>query len=1326
MKLNLVRNSLSSATALLLAFGAGQAVGADYQSTVLSFNPVAYWRLNETTAVPAANIAANAGSLGTVGNGYVVLDVTNAEPGIVGNSFRFSNPTGDAAFCGSKVDVPYNPTLNPNGPFTVEFWAKPTGVTPSDVNGLIAVSAMNPDFSIDANNRSGWLFYQVTDGHWQFRVGGEHSSYVATPKGGAVTANAWHHIVGVYDGATATLYVNGQKVAGPANAPLFNPNTTRTLRIGGSLFNGGLDDSNTDGNRGFDGWLDELAVYTTALSADVIAAHYDAATTNNAGYGAQILASNPVGYWHLDESVYDAPDPSTFPVASNSGTGTGADGTYQPGSTTGNAGPVASALGANTASQLSGVVGNIAIGNPDALNFVGPITLIAWVKPAQVDGSPTLREIVAHGYDANGAEVSLLLDQGMYEVGSTVDGTTFNIVADPMPSGDAGNWVFLAGTYDGTTWSLYRYDKLIASGDFDTGAIMMDAPWSIGSRGDTSADGRFFGGGVDEVAIFDKALTADQLKQVFYSANVLPIISEAPQPPSGPVYEGSTLTFNVAAEGNPPLTYQWTKGGNSLTGQTTTQLTLGNVTANDSGTYAVVVTNPIGSTTNSFLVTVVPSAPVVLQQPQPATRFVGASVTFSVKAVGSSPVTYQWTKDTVDIPGATSTSYTRSALQSADAGNYACKLLNPLGSTNTEDAALTILPLPGGYATAIGADNPIAYWRLGETDGTTAHDYWGGKDGQFNNVALGQLGFSVTDSDTAVGFGPGPNSFVGSISGTQIDFAGTSSAFTLEAWANGSDSQASGAAIICKGTGGGGEQFSIDVFNGQYRFYVWPASGNAAVAQADIGPNGTWQHVLATYDQTGGAMKIYINGVESGGGGAPPAIGPRATTHPVSIGSRRGSVDPGYDLNFVGALDEVAIYDKALTPDQALAHYNARYGTTTAPIIDKNPASATNYVSRTVTLRVVAGGSPTLSYQWKKGTVNIPGANSETLALGPLALSDAGDYSVVVSNQIGTKTSNPATVSVLPIPASAIATPGLVLHLPFDSNYSDTSGRTNNGTAVGAPTFVDGKIGPNSLHYSTTTSDGMSGSAVTAANYVTLGVRPDLQFGSNVNFSVAYWVRFSEPNSMPGDLPFIANNNGSYGDPGYTFASSYKEGGWSWYINNKTGGAFGGIGLYSPDMNNINDGTWHHLAHTFDRTGNAITYLDGLQVNSTPISAGASWDLGTGKPTNIGQASGTYPEPGEFDIDDIGMWSKVLSPIEVDGIYLGGNVNGVSFTNATTNVSITIENLGAQIRLTWPSGTLESADALTGQFSTVMDQGAPVTSPYKATPLGTKFYRVKL
>src|SRR5262249_54826406 len=89
------------------------------------------------------------------------------------------------------------------------------------------------------------------------------------------------------------------------------PNSTQPFRIGAT----------TIPNRTFDGSVDEVAVYGTILSPATIKAHFDAASTNGAGYANQILAGSPAGYWRLGEPG--------DPVAPNLGTlGTAANGNY--------------------------------------------------------------------------------------------------------------------------------------------------------------------------------------------------------------------------------------------------------------------------------------------------------------------------------------------------------------------------------------------------------------------------------------------------------------------------------------------------------------------------------------------------------------------------------------------------------------------------------------------------------------------------------------------------------------------------------------------------------------------------------------------------------------------------------------------------------------------------------------------------------------------------------------------------------------------------------------------------------------------------------------
>lgn len=81
------------------------------------------------------------------------------------------------------------------------------------------------------------------------------------------------------------------------------------------------------------------------------------------------------------------------------------------------------------------------------------------------------------------------------------------------------------------------------------------------------------------------------------------------------------------------------------------------------------------------------------------------------------------------------------------------------------------------------------------------------------------------------------------------------------------------------------------------------------------------------------------------------------------------------------------------------------------PAITTQPQGASVLADSTVALTVSATG--VFSYQWRRGGINLPGATSSTLVLTKVSQADAGTYTVVLSNQLGTTvTSNPATVTI--------------------------------------------------------------------------------------------------------------------------------------------------------------------------------------------------------------------------------------------------------------------------------------------------------------------------
>jgi pectate lyase len=95
--------------------------------------------------------------------------------------------------------------------------------------------------------------------------------------------------------------------------------------------------------------------------------------------------------------------------------------------------------------------------------------------------------------------------------------------------------------------------------------------------------------------------------------NVGPTIITQPQAEITSV--GGTAIFNVKATGTSPLGYQWYHNTNVLLGgQTSSKLTLNNVTTNDAGTYSVVVTNAFGTATSTNATLTVNEVPTGLPQ----------------------------------------------------------------------------------------------------------------------------------------------------------------------------------------------------------------------------------------------------------------------------------------------------------------------------------------------------------------------------------------------------------------------------------------------------------------------------------------------------------------------------------------------------------------------------------------------------------------------------------------------------------------------------------------------------------------------------------------
>jgi hypothetical protein len=173
----------------------------------------------------------------------------------------------------------------------------------------------------------------------------------------------------------------------------------------------------------------------------------------------------------------------------------------------------ASATGSGALS-FNGTSDYVDLGNPTDLDFSGQITLDAWIKPESTSG---IQDIVAHGYQLGpDAEDFLRIGGGYYQVGSWNDNGA--VAQAAIPASDIGQWVNLAGVYDGTQWILYRDGVQVGtSGPTTQGALPVNnTDWAIGARG--TGNERFFKGEIDDVSIWNVGLSPTAVKAAMDAA----------------------------------------------------------------------------------------------------------------------------------------------------------------------------------------------------------------------------------------------------------------------------------------------------------------------------------------------------------------------------------------------------------------------------------------------------------------------------------------------------------------------------------------------------------------------------------------------------------------------------------------------------------------------------------------------------------------------------------------------------------------------------------------------------------------------------------------
>ncbi len=372
-----------------------------------------------------------------------------------------------------------------------------------------------------------------------------------------------------------------------------------------------------------------------------------------------------------------------------------------------------------------------------------------------------------------------------------------------------------------------------------------------------------------------------------------------------------------------------------------------------------------------------------------------------------------------------------------------------------------------------------------------------------------------------------------------------------------------------------------------------------------------WTHLAATYD--GARLVLYVNGV---------AVASRAASAPIASSGGALSIggDALYGQRFAGKIDEVRIYDRALSAAEVQADMSTPVGGTggdtqapTAPGALQAAAVSVNQIHLTWTASTDNVGVTGYSVERQGGggsSFTPVGTTSGT------TFDDAGllsgttySYRVRASDAAG----NLSPYSNIATAATPAASGGLVAAYGFNEGSggvaSDASGNGNQGTIQGAA-WTSGKFG-NALSFGGATS------------LVTVNDSPSLDLTA---MTLEAWIF---PTSLNGwmdvmfkvdDIYFLEGNSPS-GHPA-------------------TGGTFSKPPLEAPGVLALN--AWTHLAATYDGA-RLILYVNGVAVASRAASAPIA---SSGGALSIGGDS-LYGQHFAGKIDEVRIYDRALSAAEV-------------------------------------------------------------------------------
>ena len=405
----------------------------------------------------------------------------------------------------------------------------------------------------------------------------------------------------------------------------------------------------------------------------------------------------------------------------------------------------------------------------------------------------------------------------------------------------------------------------------------------------------------------------------------------------------------------------------------------------------------------------------------------------------------------------------------------------------------------------------------------------------------------------------------------------------------------------------------------------------------------TWHHVAWVDDN--GAVTLYIDGVADGTDWNYTPV-PPITFNTTAIGTLvRAGVSTGNIFN--GLMDEVAVWNRALTGEEVLEWMEGISGEVIAPSLDSDLTDATRRQGEWHRFTLRLSGTRPFDIQWYRNGELIPGASGETYQVTGLMPEDSGDtFHATISNSAGMVTTATATIMVSEDPAPDVQA-GLLNYWPLDETEEAEGVVTTPDLYSGNDLVLAGYF---DIAEFVDQQNSVSGNSL-FFNYVShYAYRTNgSPIYNNENYSVSFWVK--GPLENQSDRRVFSEGSDASNTPLFAIGTDPQGDSPSARIFIRSDANVGAELNSRVSTRAVFDDTWHHVVWT-DANGEGKLYIDGV-LDETDFSY-TRGNLSLNQ-TSLGAVLRATADFFFFgNMDEVATWNRALTWSEVQEIFESG------------------------------------------------------------------------